>query len=220
MDNVARTSSTPRRWLIIGGFALLGVIVIAAAAVSAWQASVHRSQSAEMESRSTTVSLLQDVEEEAGIAATLLQQYVAEGDDTLIPEIQSHSSAAIGTLTEAAAQSDAAGIDEIAAGGASLAEGAAQIIALRLSGDVQGAAAALEEVAPVFEEFNLGFAEISEQELQQVDALHGRADRASDMARWSLIVSAAAGATLGLATLALIARSLIRRRASRPAVPV
>ncbi len=220
MDNVAQTSSTPRRWLIIGGFALLGVIVIAAAAVSAWQASVHRSQSAEMESRSTTVSLLQDVEEEAGIAATLLQQYVAEGDDSLIPEIQSHSSAAIGTLTEAAAQSDAAGIDEIAVGGASLAEGAAQIIALRLSGDVQGAAAALEEVAPVFEELNLGFAEIGEQELQQVNALQGRADRASDMARWSLIVSAAAGATLGLATLALIARSLIRRRASRPAVPV
>jgi hypothetical protein len=123
-------------------------------------------------------------------------------------------------LTEAAARSDAAGIDEIAVDGAALAEGAAQIIALRLSGDVQGAAAALEEAAPAFEELNLGFAEISEQELQEVDALQGRADRASDMARWSLIVSAAAGATLGFATLALIARSLIRRRASRPAVPV
>ncbi len=220
MDNVERTGGKQRRWLIIGGFALLGVIVIAAAAVSVRQASVHSSHTADMESRTTTVSMLQDVEVEAGIAATLLQQYVAEGDDTLIPEIQTHSSAAIGTLTEAAAQSDAAGIDEIAADGAALAEGAAQIIALRLSGDVQGAVAALEGVAPAFEELNLGFAEISERELLEVDALQGKADRASDLARSSLIVAVAAGATLGFATLVLIARSLIRRRTSRSAVPV
>jgi len=220
MDNVARTSRTPGRWLVIGGFAVLGVIVIAAAAVSAWQTSVHNSQSADMESRSTTVSLLQNVEQESGIAATLLQQYVAEGDATLIPEIQSHSNAATASLTEAAAQSDAAGIDQVAVDGAGLAEGAAQIIGLRLSGDVQGAAAALEGVTPAFEKFNLGFAAITEQELQEIDASQGRADRASDLARWSLIVAAAAGATLGFATLALIARSLISRRASRPAVSV
>jgi hypothetical protein len=220
MDNVSRTGGRQGRWLIIGGFALLGVIMIAAAAVSVRQASVRSSHTADMESRTTTVSMLQDVEEESAIAATLLLQYVADGDDTLIPEIQSHSSAAIGTLTEAAALSDAAGIDEIAVDGAALAEGAAQIIALRLSGDVQGAAAALEGAVPAFEELNLGFAEITEQELLEVDALQGRADRASDMSRWSLIISAAAGATLGFATLALVARSLIRRRASRPAVTV
>ena len=91
MDNTERTGGRQRRWLIIGGFALLGVIVIAAAAVSAWQASVHRSHSADMESRSTTVSLLQDVEEEAGIAATLLQQYVAEGDESRGEEDQRRS---------------------------------------------------------------------------------------------------------------------------------
>ena len=220
MHNVSRTGGRQGRWLIIGGFTLLGVIVIAAAAVSAWQASVHSSHTADMESRTATVSMLQDVEEESAIAATLLQQYVAEGDNTLIPEIQSHSSAAIGTLTETAAQSDAAGIDEIAAAGAGLAEGAAQIIALRLSGDVQGAAAALAEAAPAFQALNLGFAEISEQELLEVDALQGKADKASDLARWSLIVSVAAVTILGFATLALIARSLIKRRASRPAVPV
>jgi len=220
MDNVERTGGRQGRWLMIGGFALLGVIMIAAAAVSVRQASVHSSHTADMESRTTTVSMLQDVEEESAIAAALLQQYVAEGDDSLIPEIQSHSSAAIGTLTEAAAQSDTAGIDEIAADGAGLAEGAAQIIALRLSGDVQGAAAALAEAAPAFEELNLGFAEISKQELLEVNALQGKADRASDLARWSLIVAVAAGATFGFATLALLARSLIRRRASRPAVSV
>ena len=220
MDNVARTSRTPGRWFIIGGFAVLGITVIAAAAVSAWQSSVHTSLSEEMDSHSTAVSLLQNVEQESGTAATLLQQYVAEGDATLIPEIQSHSNAAMASLTEAAAQSDAAGIDQIAVDGAGLAEGAAQIIGLRLSGNVQGAAAALEGVTPTFEKFNLGVAEITEQELQEIDASQGRADRASDLARWSLIVAAAAGATLAFATLALIARSLISRRASRPAVSV
>ena len=220
MHNVERTGGRQGRWLIIGGFALLGVIVVVAAAVSAWQASVHSSHTAEMESRTTTVSQLQVVEEESGIAATLLQQYVAEGGDTLIPEIQSHSNAAMGTLTEAAAQSDTAGIGEMAAEGAGLNEGAAQIIALRLRGDVQGAAAALEEATPAFEELNLGLAAITEQELQEVNALQGRADKASDLARWSLIVAVAAGATFGFATLALIARSFISRRASRRAVPV
>ncbi|MEE8347312.1 MAG: hypothetical protein V3S20_08200 [Dehalococcoidia bacterium] len=220
MDNAAQTSRTPGRWPIIGGFALLGIIMIAAAAFSVRQASVHNSDLDEMESRTTTVSQLQDVQEESGIAATLLQQYVAEGDATLIPEIQSHSNVAMGMLTEAAAQSDSAGIGEIAVAGAGLAEGATQIVGLRLSGDVQGAAAALEEVTPAFEEFNLGFAALTEQELQKIDALQSRADRASDLARWSLIVTAAAGATLGFAVLVLIARSLIRRRASRPAVTI
>ncbi len=220
MDNVERTGGTWGRRLINGGFVLLGVIVVAAVAVSTWQAGVNSSHTEEMESRTATVSQLQEVVEESAIAATLLQQYVAEGGDTLIVEIQSHSNAAMGTLKEASAQSDTVGIDEIVTEGAGLNEGAAQIIALRLRGDVQGAAAALEEASPAFEELNLGFAAITEQELLEVDALQGKADRASDLSRWSLIVAVAAGATLGFATVALIARSLISRRASRRAVPV
>jgi CHASE3 domain sensor protein len=219
MSNVTRTGGRQGRWLFIGGFAVLGVIVVVAATVSAWQASVHSSRSEDVESRTTTVSLLGDVEKEAGIAGTQLKEYVASGDDTLIPEIQSHSNAAMGALTEAIAESDAAGMDEIEAAGADLTEGAGQIVGLRLSGNVQGAAAALEEVTPAFEEFNTGLAAIAEQELQEVDALQNKADRASDLARWSLIVAAAAGATLGFATLALIARSFVRRRASGPALP-
>lgn len=219
MDDVSGTGGTRRRWLIIGGFAVLGVTVIVAVAVAAWQASVHSSHSAEMESRTTTISLLENVEQESGIAATLLLQYVAEGDDMLIPEIQSHSNAAMGSLTEAVAQSDAAGLDEIASDGVGLVVGAGQIIGLRLKGDVQGAEAALEEVTPAFDEFNLAFAGIIGQELQEVHALQARADRASDLATWSLVVAVAAGATLGFVTLVLVARSLISRRASRPAVP-
>jgi CHASE3 domain sensor protein len=218
MENIAGTGGGQGRWLIISGFVLLGVIAIVAAGVYAWQTSVHNSRSAEVESRAATVSLLQNVEEESGIAATLLQEYVASGDAMLVPEIQSHSNAAMGSLKAAAAESDAAGIDEVAAAGAGLTEGATTIVGLRLGGNAEGAAAALEEATPTFEEFNLGLAGITEQ-LQDVDALQGRADRASDRAGWSLIVAAAAGATLGFAALALIARSRMRRRASRPAVP-
>ncbi len=220
MQNVERTGVTWGRRLIVGGFALLGVTVVAAVAVSAWQSSVNSSHTGEMESRTATVSQLQNVVEESGIAATLLQQYVAEGGDTLIADIQSHSNVAMGTLTEAAAQSDTAGIAEMATEGAGLNEGAAQIIALRLRGDVQGAAAALEEASPAFEELNLGFAQITTQELQEVDALQSRADKASGLSRWSLMVAVAAGATVGFATVVLIARSFISRRASRRAVPV
>jgi hypothetical protein len=172
-----------------------------------------------MESHTTTVSLLQDVEEESGIAATLLQQYVAEGDEALIPSIQSHSDAALASLMQAAAQGDSEAIQEIAVAGAGLTEGAGQVIGLRLTGDVEGAAATLEAVTPAFEEFNLAFAAAMEQELQEANALQGRADKADDLATWSFTVAAAAGATLGFITLVLAARSLIRRRASGPAVP-
>ncbi len=218
MENDTRAGGGVARWLILGGFALLSGIVIGGAAVSARQADIHSSESGAIESRGATVALLQDVQEESGIAGTLLQQYVAEGDDALIGEIQMHSDAAMGSLLAAAAQSDSAAIDEASVSGAGLAEGASQIIGLRLAGDVEGAAAALEGVAPAFEEFNLGFAGIAE-ELQDVGAIQGRADSASDLSRWSLIVSAAAGATLGFVTLALIARLVIRRRAARTAVP-
>ncbi len=74
MHNVSRTSGRPGRWLIIGGFTLLGVIAIAAAAVSVRQASVHSSHTTDMESRTATVAMLHDVEEVSGIAATMLQQ--------------------------------------------------------------------------------------------------------------------------------------------------
>jgi len=219
MENVSGTGAPRGRWLISGGLALLAVMAIFAAAVGAWQASVHDTRSEEMESHTATVSLLQDVEEESGIAAALLQQYVAEGDEALIPAIQSHSDAALGSLMQAAAQGDSEGIEEIAVAGAGLTEGAGQIISLRLTGDVEGAAATLEAVGPAFEEFNLAFAEVIEQELQEADALQGRADEAGDLATWSFAVAAVAGATLGFITLVLGTRSLIRRRASGPAVP-
>src|SRR3989304_1254845 len=215
MSSFGQTSKPQGRWLTLGVFALLGVIVIAAAAVAAWQANVQQSNEDKVESHSTTVALLQNVGEEGGIAATLLQQYVANGDDTLIPEIQSHTAAATESVTGAAAQSDAAGMDEIAADAVGLVQGAGQIIALRQSGNVEGAATALVEGAPAFEGLNLALAEVADQELQQAAVLQDRADRASGLPQWSLIVSAAAGATLALAFLALIGRSFIRRRVSK-----
>src|SRR3990170_8269936 len=178
MSSFGQTSKARGRGPIIGGFALLVGIVLAAAAVAAWQASVQQSNEDKVESHSTTVALLQNVGEEGGIAATLLQQYVATGDDTLIPEIQSHTAAASESLTGAAARSDAAGMDEIAADAVGLVGGAGQIIALRQSGDVQGALDALQGVAPAFEELNLGLAEVTDQELQQAADLQDRADGA------------------------------------------
>jgi CHASE3 domain sensor protein len=220
MDNVAQSSRTPRRWPIFGGFAVLGIIMIAAAAGAVWQASVNNSDLDEMESHSTAVALLQDTEEEAGAAALLLQQYVAEGDDTLIPEIQSHASAAMESLTGAVVQGGVEGIDKIAADGAGLTDGMGQIIALRQSGDVQGAAAVMEEIAPAFEKVTLGLEAAIALELEQVSALQSSADRADKISSWLLIVTAVAGATLGMWAIALVTRSLIRRRASKPAVTI
>ena len=205
---------------IIAGFGLLVVILIAAAVGSAWQASVHRSDQNEAESHSSTATLLQDVGDQAQAAAGLLQQYVATGDDSLIPQIQSRSTAAIESLTGAITAGGDASLNDVAVRGAGLAEGAGQVIALRQSGDVQGAAAAMEGISPAFVEFTAGLDEAISLELGEVTALQSSADTAGDISTWLLIVSLAAAGTLGLATAALFARSIMRRRVPKTASPM
>ena len=231
MNDIARTGGSQGRWpvsgaifsgrrLIIAGFTLLGIILIASVAVSAWQSSVHGSKTAEMGSHAATASLLQETEEQAAIAAAVLQRYIAEGDVALIAEIQASATAAVESLTAAAAESGAADIGEIAVGGIGLAEGAGRIIALRQGGDVPGAVAAMEETAPLFEAFSLDLGAATERELGEVTALQSGAESADGLASLFLIVAVVSGSALGFAAVVLVTRSFIRQRGSKTASPV
>ncbi len=130
--------------------AVIGVCVVAALfAASLWQQSAKQSKLDEAESNLLTASLLEDAQVEGVAAGTLLNEYVVSGDLALIPQIQSSTAVAVQHLSSAIAE---AGGDEgnFLGQGSDAVEALAGVIALRQIGEVQGAAAALEQLSPGF----------------------------------------------------------------------
>lgn len=212
MDVNRRTPKSRRAWAIFGGFALAGIVVAILTAASVWQSGTHGSDLDEAESRAATAALLQEAGQEGAVTAELLRQYVAAGDGSLIPEIQDHSATAVGSLTRAVAQGGVADLNEIAVGAAGLADGVGQIIALRASGDAQGAAATLEGVAPTFAELTIALEDAIALELQEVSSLQASADTANGVARWLRLAAIAIGAGTGLVGAGLVLRAVVKRR--------
>ena len=172
------------RGRIITGFGLLVVILAIVAGGSAWQVRHHRSVIGDVESHSRRATLLQEAEAQAGIAALSLQRYVIAEDAALPPgvklasEVQFYASAGVESLMEAAAQQGAADVSDITVTGAGLAQGASAVIALRQAGDAEGAAAAIEELVPVFYEFRRQLEDATALEIQEVSNLREEADAA------------------------------------------
>lgn len=215
MGSFGQTSKPQGRWLTIAGFTFAGIVLAVLVAATVWQGNVHKSDTSAMESHSTTAAFLQGAGTEAGIAAPLVRQYVETGDATLIPQIQDHAALAVKSLTNAINEGGVADLSGIAAEGGSVAEGLGQVIALRQAGDVQGAAAALEQLSPAFEKVTAELEQAVTLELQEVSSLQSSADKADDAASWLLIASIVWGAALGVGVTALVARSMFGRRVSK-----
>jgi len=215
MSNFGQTSKPHGRWLTIAGFLSAGIVLAVLVAATVWQGNVHKSDTSAMESHSTTAAFLQGAGTEAGIAAPLLLQYVETGDAKLIPEIQDHATLAVKSLTNAINQGGVADLNPIAVEGGRVAEGLAQIIALRQAGDVQGAAAALGQLSPAFAKVTAELEQAVTLELQEVSSLQSSADKADDAASWLLIASIVWGAALGAGVAVLVARSMFGRRVSK-----
>jgi diguanylate cyclase (GGDEF)-like protein len=200
---------------IIAGFGLLVMILAIVAGGSAWQVRAHQTDINALESHSRRATLLQEAEVEAGVAALSLQRYVIAENAALPPgvqlasEVQLHATAGVESLTEAVAQPGAADISDITVVGVGLAQGTGQVIALRQAGDAEGAAAALEELVPVFYEFRRQLEDATALEIQEVSNLRSKADAAGERALWLLIISGAIGAVVGFGASVIIARSII-----------
>jgi diguanylate cyclase (GGDEF)-like protein/putative nucleotidyltransferase with HDIG domain len=194
---------------IAGGFAFLCLIFAVAAGASAWQERIHRSNLQELDRHSSTATLLQETEAQAGIAALLLQRYVVTGDPDYPAEIEQHADAAVESITEAVTY-DPPGVNEIAVSGIALADGATRVVTLRDAGDVEGASAAMETIVPMFRDYRLQLEAATASELELVAANRESADRAGDLAFLFLIGSGAIGITIALLTSALITRSIIK----------
>ena len=202
---------------IVGGFALLVLVLVGVVFASAWLVRAYRNDTAAMQQRADTASLLQTGEAQASVAALLIQRYVTSGDATLIPEIQQDAAQATESLNAAVAAAkngsekpeQVAALEGMAAAATGLTDGAQQIIALRQSGAIQQAGAALEVVVPQFRQFRLTLMAAASAELQQVADLQSQAETTGWMALWILIASGVVGVLLAVSVGFVIARSIV-----------
>ncbi|MEX0799590.1 MAG: diguanylate cyclase [Dehalococcoidia bacterium] len=194
---------------IAGGLAFLCLVFAVAAGLSIWQGRIHRSDLHELDRHAGTATLLQEAEAQAGFAALLVQRQVMAGDEDPA-EIKQSADAAEAALLEAIEHGAPPSAQETAVSGAGLVQGASRVLALRESGDAEGARAAMEELVPIFREYRVLLEEATEYELGQVEALRASADRAGDLAFLFLLVSAAGGILIAVITSILITRSIIK----------
>src|SRR3990172_4674259 len=102
-----RSRASTVRVRIVGGFALLVLVLVGVVFTSAWLVRAYRNDTADMQQRADTASLLQTGEAQASVAALLIQRYVTSGDATLIPEIQQTAAQATESLNAAVAAAKA-----------------------------------------------------------------------------------------------------------------
>lgn len=191
--------------------AVIGVCVVAVLfAASLWQGDTKQSKIDEAESSLLTASLIGDAQAEAATAAALLNEYVVSGDETLIPEIQSHTANGVQALSSAIGE---AGGDEngFLGQGTSVVESLSQIIALRQTGDVQAAAAALEQLSPGFEALNADLDAFVASERADAAAATSSADDANTTASWLAIGAGSLAAVMALGAVVFVVGNLRRR---------
>ena len=215
MSNFGQTSKPQGRGLTIAGLTIGGIVLAVLVAATVWQGNVHESDTSAAESHSTTAAFLQGAGTEAGVAAPLVRQYVETGDAKLVPQIQEHATAAVKSLTGAINEGGVSDLTPIAAEGGRVAEALGQVIALRQSGDVPGAAAALQQLSPAFEKVTAQLEQAATLEVQEASNLQSSADKADDAASWLRIASIVWGAALAVGVTALIARSMFGKRVSK-----
>ena len=205
-----RTPLTSVGGLVTGGFGLLVLFLACVTVGAGWQVQTHQSDLADLQHHSTTASLLQNVEAEAGISGLLLQRYVDAGNDSYVQEINDHANAAQQSLEQALVQGGPPELSQLTPTGAQLVQDAARATALRQAGDTTDASALLEQIVPVFRQYRLQLEAVATREISQVDQLRSRADAAGQRAFWLLVASGTIGVILGLAASFWIARTIMK----------
>jgi len=214
MDAIPGTRRRSSRRPVVALFACSAVVVAALAAVSAWQANQHDSKLDEAASHTATVAIINQAGQEGGAAASLLEEYVKTGDETLPPQVKSHAEGAIGGLSSAVSRGSVADFTTITTEGARLAQGAGAVVALRQSGDLKAAAAAMAELGAAFDALGEQFRGAVALELEQVSTLESSAAQADERASWFLIATLAFGGAWALSLTMVIGRALRSRRRS------
>ncbi|MCH7484419.1 MAG: hypothetical protein IIA90_04640 [Chloroflexi bacterium] len=191
--------------------AVIGVCIVAALfAASVWQDNTKQSKIDEAQSSLLTASLIGDALSDGAASGALLNEYVISGDEALIPQIQASTATAVQNLSAAIAE---AGSDEgnFLAQGSTAVEALAGVIALRQVGDVQAAAAALEELSPGFNALLASLDEFADSERAAAAAATSSAEDANTAASWLAISAGALAAFMALVVVVVVINSLRRR---------
>lgn len=212
-----RASSGSRWWLVLG--CLFAIVAATLFGASMWQNSVKDSRLDDVEAHSARAATLRDVVSNADQARAQLLQYVQGGDTTLIPQIDGHAKAAAAGLTKAVSQQGGADLTAIAPAAAGLADGLGRVITLRQSGDVNAAAAALEQLRTPFQEVLTTLGTAIDRESAESVSLQVSADSAESTGSWLLTAAIAVGVAAGIAFVFTAARSLVGRKAAETPSP-
>jgi hypothetical protein len=175
-----------------------------------WQASVHHNLVADAQTHDNTAAAFQTAETEGKTAGTLLQQYVATGDVTLIPQIQSHTATGVQQLTAAvqAVGSDPNGfVDK----GSQMVTASGQVVALRQSGDATGAASLLSDLNPQFQQFVAAQDAVVASEQKAAADARSSADNAETATIGLAIIAGVFGAAIVIGGLVVVSRGSRRR---------
>jgi hypothetical protein len=185
-------------------------LAVAFAGAAVWQHNQHSSSLDDAAKHDSTAALFQDAEAEGSQAGSLLQQYVQTGDETLLKQINDHTSAGVTKLT-AAVQQSGINAQPFLDGGTALVQAEGQIIALRQGGDVQTAAAGLQQLSTQFQAFTQKQNDVVTAEQASAASARSDADSASTAQTWLIIGTAiAALAALGSGAV-FVLRSASRR---------
>jgi CHASE3 domain sensor protein len=181
-----------------------------------WQAAVHHNLVGDAQTHDQTAAAFQTAESEGKTAGTLLQQYVASGDATLIPQIQSHTATGGQQLTIAiqALGSDPGGFTTKAS---QMVTASGQVIALRQSGDAAGAASLLSDLSPQFNQFVAAQDAVIASEQKEAADARSSADNAETATLGLAIIAGVFGVGIVVGGLVAVSRSSRRRTVGAPA---
>jgi hypothetical protein len=206
MSDRLTTRFTPGIWLLAAGCGLFAVLLVS----FVYAKDAQNQKSDEASERLEIAGLITSAEADGVESSQLLQEYVATGDQALLLEMQAATDTGVLQLTEAISL---AGEDpnRFVERGAGLVQSAGEVIALRQTGDVQGAVTRLTELSPVFEEFIAQQdAYVDSQEAAAASALD-TADNAETAATWLLVSAIIVGAVVLAAAFVGIRRRIAQR---------
>jgi CHASE3 domain sensor protein len=194
----------------IVAFALSCLVLAVLTMGTLWQAAVHHNLIGDAQTHDQTAAAFQTAENEGKTAGTLLQQYVATGDATLIPQIQSHTANGGQQLTVAiqALGSDPGGFTDKAS---QMVTASGQVTALRQSGDTAGAASLLSDLDPQFQQFVAAQDAVIASEQKAAADARSSADNAETATIGLAIIAGVLGAGIVVGGLVVVSRGSRRR---------
>lgn len=176
--------------------AVVGCLLMVALAVSAlFEATEHHNKINDAQTHDNIAAMFQSAENEGKAASQSLQQYVATGDVAFVTEAQAHTQAGVAQLTSAVGLvgSDPNGfVDK----GSQMVQASGQVIALRQTGDVDGAIALMQDLEPNFNSFIAAQDQVIADQHQASTDARSSADNAKTLTFWLAVLSGVVG--LGL----------------------